>query len=414
MHRKKWTVTVSIALILGLVAAGCTGRAEDEGGDEIPDTITFGAALPLTGGLSPEGKKQRRGYELWREMVNEQGGIQIGERQVEVEIKYYDYESETDRAVSLTERLVTQDDVDLLFGVFGSGDTAAVSAVTERYGIPMIAPTASSEEVFTEEYDYLFGIFTPNDTLTEPLTEIALEQDPPVESIAIVSRNDLFPLAIGTEAEASAEDAGIEVLRFEEFAPGSTDHSGALTTLRNLEPDWILATGYTEDLLPMTVQMKELNVSAPMVTMIAAPAYREFVDGLGEDSDYITSASWWHNSVGYEADDIFGTSQNFSKLFEERWGEQADYPAASSATVGVLYQEAMEQCECVDPEGVRDALDDISVTTFFGPIEFGDNGQNIALDPPVFQIMDGEEIILHPEEIKTGELAYPMPDWGNR
>ena len=399
-------------LALGVLASSCGDDLV--GGDEIPDTITFGAALPLTGGLSPEGEKQYRGYELWREQVNEQGGIQVGDQQVEVEIEYYDYESETDRAVSLTERLVTEDNVELLFGVFGSGDTAAVSAVTERYGVPMIAPTASSTEVYEEDFEYLFGIFTPNDTLTEPLTEIASAQDPPVESIAIVSRNDLFPLAIGEEARRSAEAAGIEVLRFEEFPPGTTDHSGPLTTLRGLEADWIFATGYTEDLLPMVIQMKELNVHAPMVTMIAAPAYREFVDGLGDDSDYISSASWWHNSVGYEADDVFGNSQNFSELFEERWDAQADYPAASSATVGVVYQQAIEICECVDPQGVRDALAENEFETFFGPIEFGDDGQNIGLDPPVFQVVDGEEIVLHPEEIKTDDLIYPFIPWEER
>jgi ABC-type branched-subunit amino acid transport system substrate-binding protein len=51
-----------------------------DAGEEIPDTITFGAAHPLTGGLSPEGEKQRRGYELWKDLVNEQGGSQVGDQ----------------------------------------------------------------------------------------------------------------------------------------------------------------------------------------------------------------------------------------------------------------------------------------------------------------------------------------------
>ena len=37
----------------------------------------------------------------------------------------------------------------------------------------MVAPTASSREVYDQGYKYLFGTFTPNETLTDPLTAIS-------------------------------------------------------------------------------------------------------------------------------------------------------------------------------------------------------------------------------------------------
>ncbi len=39
------------------------------------ETLRIGAPLPTTGGLAPEGAKQKRGYDLWADAVNAAGGI---------------------------------------------------------------------------------------------------------------------------------------------------------------------------------------------------------------------------------------------------------------------------------------------------------------------------------------------------
>src|SRR5262249_52472877 len=105
----------------------------------------------LTGPLSPEGLKQKRGYDLWVETANTKGGIKAGGKTYTVEIVYTDYASNTPRAVQSAERMITDDKVNFLFAPFGSGATKAASAVSEKYGIPMIAPTASSAEVYDQE-----------------------------------------------------------------------------------------------------------------------------------------------------------------------------------------------------------------------------------------------------------------------
>ncbi len=129
---------------------------------------------------------------------------------MKVEIVYADYQSNTPRAVQLAERLITQDKCAVLFGPQGSGATKAACSVAERYKVPMIAPTASSREVYDQGYKYLFGTFTPNDTLTEPLADIVTRAAPDVTSIAILARNDLFPLAIAQEMEKAAKARGID------------------------------------------------------------------------------------------------------------------------------------------------------------------------------------------------------------
>ena len=105
--------------------------------------MRFGAPLPLTGPLAPEGIKQQQGYDLWAEQANKAGGISVGGKKYKVEIVYTDYQSNTPRAVQTTEQMITQDNINFLFGAFGSGAAKAASTVSEKYKVPTIAATAS-------------------------------------------------------------------------------------------------------------------------------------------------------------------------------------------------------------------------------------------------------------------------------
>src|ERR1700737_19272 len=152
------------------------------------DVVRFGAPLPLTGPLAPEGIKQQQGYDLWAEQANKAGGITVGGKKYKVEMVYTDYQSNTPRAVQTTEQMITQDNVNFLFGAFGSGAAKAASTVSEKYKVPTIAAAASSSQVYDQGYKYLFGTFTPNDTLTTPLTQLVKEKAPEVKKVAILAR----------------------------------------------------------------------------------------------------------------------------------------------------------------------------------------------------------------------------------
>jgi branched-chain amino acid transport system substrate-binding protein len=368
------------------------------------DTIRIGAPLPITGPLSPEAVKQQRGYDLWAETANQAGGVRVGAKRMKVEIVYVDYQSNTPRAVQAAERLITQDKVQFLFSPFGSGATKAASSVSEKYGVPTIAATASSAQVYDQGYKFLFGTFTPNDTLTEPLSDIVRKQAAGVQRVAILARNDLFPLAIAQEMEKSAKKRGMNVAYFEKYAIGTLDHASALTQIKAQAPHWIFATGYTNDLVLLRKQMADLRIEAPVVTMIAAPAYQEWIDATGKLSENVTSAAWWHPAVRYKGKDLFGTTEAFVKRFEAKYKSAPDYAEASAAAAGAILQMAIEKAGTVERARVRDALAAFDEVTFWGPVKFGPTGQIVSLEPPVFQIQKGKPTVIHPAVIKQGEL----------
>jgi len=368
------------------------------------DTIRIGAPLPITGPLSPEAVKQQRGYDLWAEAANQAGGIRVGGKRMKVEIVYVDYQSNTPRAVQAAERLITQDKVQFLFSPFGSGATKAASSVSEKYGVPTIAATASSAQVYDQGYKYLFGTFTPNDTLTEPLSDLVRKHASGVQRVALLARNDLFPLAIAQEMEKSAKKRGMSVAFFEKYAIGTLDHASALTQIKAQAPHWIFATGYTNDLVLIRKQMADLKIEAPVVTMIAAPAYQEWIDATGKLAENVSSAAWWHPAVRYKGKDLFGSTEAFVKRFQAKYKALPDYAEASAAAAGAILQMAIEKAGTVDRAKVRDALAAFNEVTFWGPVKFGPTGQIVSLEPPVFQIQKGKPTVIHPAAIKQGEL----------
>ncbi|MGM4893404.1 amino acid ABC transporter substrate-binding protein [Tardiphaga sp. 20_F10_N6_6] len=368
------------------------------------DSLRIGAPLPLTGALAPEGAKLKQGYELWQEKVNAAGGIKAGEKKLKIELVYYDYQSTTPKAVQLAEKLITDDKVDFLFSPFGSGAAKAVSAVAEKAGVPLLASSASSAEVFDQGYKNLFGLYTDNSTLSEPIADLIKAKLPNVKRIAILARNDLYPLSLANEFEKSAKKRGFEVVFFEKYPIGTLDHSSALTQLRAAKPDWVVVTGYINDLILARKQAGELKVGGQAYTLINGPAYKEWIDAVGPLSENVTTASWFHPILNYKSEDVFGSTQNFVAQFKTKYGAEPDFTQASGAAVGVILQLAVERAGSKDRNAVREQLAKGGFKTFFALISFGPTGIANSYIPPVYQIQQGKVQVVYPADIATSDF----------
>ncbi len=374
------------------------------------DVIKVGAPLPLTGPLSPEGLKQKRGYDLWAEAANAKGGIKAGGKTYKVEIVYADYASNTPRAVQTAERMITEDKVQFLFAPFGSGATKAASAISEKYQIPMMAPSASSQEIFDQNFKYIFSTLTGNETVSVPIAKLVAAKNKAIKRVAVLARNDLFPLAVAQEFEKAVKAEGMEVVTSERYAIGAMDHSAAITKMRAATPDWVYASGYINDLILIRRQMNDLGLKAQVITEIAGPAYAEFAKTVGPLAEGVTSMSWWHPAVRYKGPDVFGSTEAFNAAFAKKYGgAEADYIEAGSAACGAILQMAIEKAGTVDPVKVREAVAATDTETFYGRVKFSPGGQINSLQPPVFQLVGGKPVILWPDAIKAGEIRFLSP-----
>lgn len=381
------------AFVFGATAASAQG------------VIKIGTPLALTGGLADEGKKQKIAYDMWLKRVNAAGGINVGGKKMKVELVEYDYQTNGKRAQQVAEKLITSDKVDFLAAPFGSGHTKIVAAVAERYGVPLLASVSSSLSVYNQGFKNLFGTLAPNTGLTDGLFKHFKKNMPGATKVAILGRNDVFPKSMAKALSKDAKKFGYQVVYDELYSVGTLDHSSALSRIKSLKPDWIYVTGYTADLVLARKQMADLGVHAPIVTMIAGPAYKEFVDGLGKLAEGVTSASWWHHAAQYKSDDVFGSTQNFYKAFKAREGHDPDYVHASSAAALIALQKAIENAGSIDRAKVRKALNALDIVTFYGPINFGSNGMNQVRKLPIIQVQNGTLVVLAPSNIEQAKMV---------
>ena len=389
----------SLALSAGALLAPPSTLAQD--------VIRIGAPLALTGGLADEGKKQQAGYELWLERINAAGGITLGGSKRKVELVFYDYQTDEKRAQQLAERLITVDKVHVMTAPFGSGHTKVVAGVAERYGIPIVA-VASAEPVHNQGYKTLFGTLAPSVGLIDAMIGLMRDKQPGVKRVAVLGRADVFPKVMASTMAEQAKKAGLELVYNELYPVGTLDHASALTQMKATTPDWIFVTGYTKDLVLVRKQMADLRMSAPAITMITGPAYKEFVDSLGALAENVTSATWWHPSQTYTADDVFGSTQAFADAVRKKTGQDPDYVHASSAAALIVIQKAIEKGGSLQPEALRNAIAATDIKTFYGPIKFRADGMNGNRNLPIIQIQGGKPVVLFPVDMQQAALK-PMP-----
>ena len=363
-------------------------------------TIRIGAPLALSGGLADEGKKQQAAYELWLERINAAGGINVGGKKMKVEIITYDYQTSEQQ---LTEKLIVDDKVDFMTAPFGSGHTKVVAGVAERYGVPIIA-VASAEPVHNQGYKNLFGTLAPSGGLVDSMYTYVKDKAPNIKKIAIVGRDDVFPKILATLMATGAPKYGYQVVHQSLYPVNALDHSSAITAIKAAAPDWVYVTGYTKDLVLFRKQMSDLRLEVPMITMVTGPAYREFVEGLGALAENVTSATWWHYATPYKGDDVFGTTQVFFDAVKKKTGQDPDYVHASSAAALIALQKAIEKAGTLDRAKVRQALTELNIMTFYGPIKFREDGMNSVRNLPIIQVQAGKPVVLYPPEVRQGEL----------
>jgi len=391
-------VSAAIALAVAAAVPG-VASADDDG------VLKIGAPLALTGGLADEGKKQQDVWALWLKKLNEKGGITVDGKTLPIEFIHYDYQTEGNRAGQLAEKLITDDGVDVLMAPFGSGHTKIVSAVAERYQVPLLACVSSSTAVYDQGFSYLFGTLAPNSGITESKVTFFQEKMPELKSIAIYGRDDVFPRSMAVAAANAAEEAGLDIVYNELYAVGTMDHAAALSAIKAEDPDWIYMTGYTQDLILGRKQMSDLDAEAPIISMLVGPAYREFTEGLGPLANGVTSATWWHFATNFtDGYGVWPTTQDFYQDFLDEFGVDPDYVHASCAAAADVIVKAVVDTGGTDKAAVRDALAETDIMTFYGPIKFGANGMNEEREEPIIQVQDEVIKVLSPAIIKDAEF----------
>src|SRR6218665_1257934 len=99
---------------------------------------------PWTGGAQIS---QEPNYILWAEQQNAAGGLNVKGVKRKIELVSYDDRSEVETTVRTYEKLMGSDKVDLILAPWGSNANFAVAPLANRFGYPLLAPTALSKQL---------------------------------------------------------------------------------------------------------------------------------------------------------------------------------------------------------------------------------------------------------------------------
>jgi len=398
----------TLLCLTGLVAGGCRSKGEAvAAGGGAPESLVLGASLSLTGSLAREGGLTREGYELCAQVVNEKGGVPVGDKKLKLEIRFQDDTSKPDTAAQLVDQFNDQG-VKLILGPYGSATTEAAAAVIERNGQVMADSAGADDKIFQKNYKRTFAVLSPATQYVASMVQAVSDlAQPRPTRLAFMSADDGFSRTATKAGVERAKALGFEVVA-EEYVPNAaSDVSSALTKIKPKNAELILGSAHMVESIAMIRQSHELGITPSAFGATIAPQTPDFVKTLGDRAEGVLgSTQWTVRTAG--SDKWFGTATDYAESYRARFGgrEPAYQNAQATAACLALILSA-EKAGSVDANKVRDQLAKLDEQTFFGPIKFNAQGQNIAKSMAVIQVQGGRALGVWPKSSAETTLKWP-------
>ncbi len=399
------------ASALALAACGTTGSSSPSTGDP----IVFGAAVSFTGAQSKEGALTKQGYDLWKDWIDQKGGIVVNNVKHPVQIKYEDDQSNANLSATLVQKLITDEKAQFILGPYGSAATATDAVVAEKNGIPMVEANGAAQSIFSHGYKYTFGVLSPAFKYLTVVLEMASTLSPKPTTIAILSANDSFSVEVARAVEEYAPTKGMQVVFNKKYPAAAPDVSGLVSQAKAANPDIVINSGHLAEAIAINKAAKQLSFDAKIFAYSVGPSTPDFIKALGADANYVYDGSQWTPQVKYSPT-FYLSVADYVKAYEQKYSstEPPDYHVAESTAACLAFQKALENAGSLDPTKVRDALVKLDVMTFFGQIKFDDRGINIYKPMVVEQIQKGVHYTVFPTDVANGKPQYPTPAWTSR
>ena len=383
------------------------------------EPIVVGSSLSLTGAFAPTGAIHRIAGEMFVQRLNAAGGL-LG-RPVEWEV--LDDESDQAQVAALYERLITQEEVDLIMGPYATPLILSAMGVAERYEYVLPQHTAVLAPLLT--YDCQFPGWsigpTPNEFIPNQVYDALASLDSPPQSIAFVT-NQSGSTDFVTHGRADVEetnavdiatDRGLEVAADILYPPGNTEWASIAAQVRDADPDFVMANGLGVESLGLLQAMEQLGYQPPlMFSLFPAPGP---LLGAGELAEGHLSVSTFEPNEPILAgmgDDVRALVEDFAQragaaglpytVFEtQATGSWTAWEILAQGVAGAGSVEDQQAiCDWLHANGID--------STFHGPLTFDPAANNFwAPTQTLKQIQDGDWVVVWPEDKAAAPLRGP-------
>ena len=392
-------VTVVAAVWVGAGQAAVAGEARP---------ILIGGSLGLTGPYSGPSAVYKAVYDYWAERVNREGGL-LGRP---VRLIIYDDEGRPAVAQSLYQRLLKDDNVDLVLAPYTTHVGGAIIPIVESarkvlwnggfVGIELFERSSWMVGAYTyQEPDYSRGIFELVDSLPPDQRPrrigIATEQNP----FTLVARDGHRGYG---GVLAFARQRGIPVVVNEEYPANVTDVSGIIQRARSAGVDLFFALSLPNPAALLARTARQVGFKPKIYCACGSQ---------------VTTLPYWPD-LGPAGEGVMGTTmashtdnyREVRELYEYLRARLGYRELPAYATVGLTILQVLEQAVkgagTLDQATLRDYVTGRRFDTANGPIVY-DEHRVPSYNAAVVQFLDGRNQVVWPRERATAQPVIPMP-----
>jgi len=389
---KKTTIGF-LALAAGLAAA--SGFAQDA-------PVRIGYAIARTGPWSAGAQTtQEPNYVMWAERVNSAGGLNVKGKKRKVELIGFDDRSEAETVVRTYEKLMGSDKVDLILPPWGTGANFAVMPVIQKFGYPMIAPTAIGRKLLGMKNPYFFAILQQPDLMMNALAEFLKARNTSTAAVIVV--DELFGLESMNALEAAFKEKGIQIIEKKSYPIGVKDLKPVLADIKVKNPDAFIALSYPPDTFLVTAQARELAFNPKAFYSAVGTAFPIYRDKMGPAAEGVMGFGTLNPKTSAAVKAYFDAHKERHKKEPDRW-------ASAHAWAALQVMEQAVAKAGLDRKALRDAIASNEFDTVIGKVRFK-NGENVSTPGVVSQWQGGEFEVVWPPDRATAPAMHPKPSW---
>ena len=411
--------------VAGAMLCAATAFAQD---------IKVGNIYDQTGPFAGGGSKAASiGGKIAIDMINERGGVE-GHKIVAINA---DAQSKVDVAINEAERLLNEQKVDVIMGVYSSAQCVPLAAKVDAAKKLFWANVCVSSAVFKDKnLKYVFRANIHSDQYGEASCSFINEwakskfgKDPKDLKVAIIYEDGPYGVGVAQANEARCKDFGMQIVHKESYSATATDLSAMVSKLRRAQPDIILHTGYNPDITLFLRQAKEAGLKFQALIGHGAgysqidKLYETFKDDVNYllDVDPVPAQLLDAKTLAPGLGDL---TAEMVKRYKAETGANEVPPHTSMGFnqtwifLTDVLPRAIKKYGGWDPEALRKAALDTDIpiggtiqgygVKFFPPGTqmAGQNERSIAV---VMQFVDGKTMVVWPSQIKTAEPVVPFP-----
>ena len=399
----RWLAVVAGALVL---LAGCSGGG-GSGGGSTDGPIVIGISLPLTGDFSQPGTEAKRGYEIWRDLVNAQGGV-LGRQ---VELKITDDASNQDTVVADYTKLITQDKVDLLLGTFSSLLNFPASAVAERNNMVFVEPAGGAPNMFTRGFKKLFfaqQATAPRqaDVFVNWIKSLPAAERP--KTAAYPTQDDPFTRPVIESMQQQLEAEGVQTVYSPVYPADTANFQPIANSIAAKKPDLVAQGAVFEDGVGLMRSLKQANYSPKALFQTSAPSNsKQYSDGVGlANTEGVFYTVSWNDKAKTPLNPEFVAAYG-----KAHGGALPAEDAADAFAAAQVLQAAVTAVGRIDQDAIATWLHSNEVQTILGPLSWTETGEPKG-DFLLAQWQSGRvEIVAPANTATTTKVVHPKPGW---